>query len=249
MKNLSILFLFLAAALPAAELKTIDDFQAAATRANRVLTFPEWERTPEALTASIMDAIGKGNAALDQIGSQHLEYVTFESTIVALEDLRRQAGLAANRAALISETNPDPVLRAVAESALKKFQEWSVGIDYRDDVYKAIKAFAATHPKLKGGDEKLFAETLRDYHRGGMNLQPDQRKEVERMRTELSKLAAEFDSNLFAAKAPVVFTKAELEGVPDDFLSSPVTPATTSIMLWLAVCLRFIAQSATKGFK
>ncbi|MEP7015277.1 MAG: M3 family metallopeptidase [Verrucomicrobiota bacterium] len=207
--------------LSAGDLKTIDTFQAAAARANRVLSVPDWEQTPEALTASIVDTIAKGNAALDQIGSQTLEYVTFETTIAALEDLRSQADLVANRAALISETNPDPVMRAVAEGASKKFQEWNIGIDYREDIFKAIKAFAATKPKLSGEDKKLLDEMLRDYRRAGMELSPIARKQVERMRRELSDLAAEFDSNLFAATAPVVFKKADLDGVPDDFLSSP----------------------------
>jgi hypothetical protein len=34
-------------------------------------------------------------------------------------------------------------------------------------------------------------------------------------------LAAEFEANILAAKAPVIFTREELEGVSDNFLSSP----------------------------
>src|SRR5204862_6878136 len=160
-------------------IKNIHHSQTPTRRANRVLGVPEWKQTPEVLTASIMDATAKGNSALDQIASQDLEYVTFENTIVALEGLRAQTSLIANRAALIAETNPDPVMRAVAESAMKKFQEWNVGIDYRKDVFKAIKAFAAKRPKLNGEDERLFTETLRDFRRAGMELPPEKRKEVE----------------------------------------------------------------------
>src|SRR4029453_11922078 len=70
----------------AAERKTVDDFRAAAAKANAVLTIPDWEQTPEALEASVKDAIAKANAALDQIGSQELGKVTFKSTVVALDD-------------------------------------------------------------------------------------------------------------------------------------------------------------------
>ena len=41
------------------------------------------------------------------------------------------------------------------------------------------------------------------------------------MRKELAKLETDFEANIVAVKAPVVFTKAELEGVPDSFLDSP----------------------------
>ena len=207
--------------LSAAELKSVDDFRDAAAKTNAILTIPEWEQTPEAVEASMKDAIAKANTALDQIGAQDLSKVTFKSTVVALDDLTYKAGLAANRATLIKETNTNPAMRSAAENAVKAFQEWAVGIDYREDVYKAIKAFADTHPKLSGEDAKLLKETLRDYRRAGLELPPDQRKEVEQLRKELSKLGTDFDSNIVKANAPVVFTKADLDGLPESFFASP----------------------------
>src|SRR5260370_15978320 len=224
MKSSLLCVLFIAAtssSLLTADLKTVDDFRAAATKANAVLTIPEWEQTPEAVEASRKDAIAKANAALDQIGAQDLGKVTFKSTVVALDDATYQAGLAANKATIIKETNTNPAMRTAGENAVKAFQEWAVGIDYREDVYKAIKAFADTHPKLTGEDEKLLRETMRDYRRAGLELPPDQRKEIEQLRKELSKLGTDFDTNIVKATAPVMFTKADLEGLPDSFFASP----------------------------
>ena len=215
--------IFLASSLvvSAAELKTVDDFRAAAAKANAVLTIPDWEQTPEAVEATMKDAIVKANAALDQIGAQDLGKVTFKTTVIALDDVTYQASLAANKATIIKETNTNPAMRTAAENAVKAFQDWAVGIDYREDVYKAIKAFADTHPKLTGEDEKLLKETLRDYRRAGLDLPPDQRKEVEQLRKELSKLGTDFDTNIVKADAPVMFTKADLNGLPDSFFASP----------------------------
>jgi Zn-dependent oligopeptidase len=156
MKNLYLLLLscLFVVDLPAADLKSVDDFRTAAAKANAILTIPDWEQTPEAVDAMMKNAVGKANAALDQIGAKDLGRVTFKSTIVALEELRSQPSIVANKAALISETNPDPAMRAAAQDAVKTFQEWNVGIDYRENVYKAIKAFAATRPELSGEDEK-----------------------------------------------------------------------------------------------
>jgi thimet oligopeptidase len=207
--------------LRAAEVKTVDDFRAAAAKANAILTIPDWEQTPKAVEAMMNNAIAKANVALDQIGSQDLKKVTFKSTVVALDDLTYEAGLAANRAVIIKETNTNPEMRAAAENAIKAFQDWAVGVDYREDVYKAIKTFADTHPKLSGEDEKLLNETLRDYRRAGLDLPPDQRKEVEQLRKELSKLGTDFDTNIVKANAPVIFTKADLDGLPESFFASP----------------------------
>src|SRR5713101_7383676 len=207
--------------IPAGELKSVDDFRVAAAKANAVLTIPDWEQTPQAVESTTKDAIAKANKALDQIGTQDLSKVTFKSTVVALDDLSYDASLAANKAVIIKETNTNEAMRTAGENAVKLFQEWAVGIDYREDVYKAMKAFADTHPKLSGEDEKLLFETMRDYRRAGLELSPDKRKEVEQLRKELSKLGTDFDTNIVKAKAPVVFTKAELDGVPESFFASP----------------------------
>jgi thimet oligopeptidase len=153
---LPIVFAVLNSHLFAAELKSVDDFRPAAAKANAVLTIPTWEQTPEAVEALVKDAIAKANQALDQIAVQDLTKVTFKSTITALDDLGYEAALAANRANLIKQTNTNAAMRAAGEKAVKAYQDWVVGVDYREDVYKAIKAFADTQPKLSGEDGKLF---------------------------------------------------------------------------------------------
>src|SRR5438094_463419 len=223
MKNLclSILLFLVVVDFSAAETKSVYDFRATVAKANAVLTIPEWEQTPEAVEASIKDAIAKANAGLDQIGAHDPAKVTFKSTVVALDDLTYEASNAANRATIIKEANTNPAMRTAAENAIKAFQDWAVGVDYREDVYKAIKAFADTHPKLSGEDEKLLKETLRDYRRAGLELPPDQRKEVEELRKELSKLGTDFDTNIVKSNAPVMFSKADLDGLPESFFASP----------------------------
>ncbi len=167
--------------LRAQNLKTVNDFSAAAAKANAVLTLPDWEHTPEAVDAMMKNAIDTANKALDEIGKQDLSKVTFKSTVVALDDLTWAAANTASRAVVIKESNTDPKVRDAAENAVKIFQDWAVGIDYREDVYKALKAFADTKPKLSGEDKKLFDETMRDYRRAGLALAARQTQRSRRL--------------------------------------------------------------------
>ncbi|MGE5208530.1 MAG: M3 family metallopeptidase [Alphaproteobacteria bacterium] len=221
MKKLPILGFLLTTSIFASNLKTIEDFQPAAAKGDIILSIPSWDQTPDAITDSTKRAIAKANATLDKIAGQNLNAVTFDSTVVALDNCRAEFDLVASRIALIAETDSDSATRAAAETAVKTFQEWSVGCDYREDVYKAIKAFADTHPTLSGEDKKLLDETLRDYRRAGMELSPQSRKQVEQWRRDVARLSADFEANITTAKAPVVFTRAELDGLPEDFFSSP----------------------------
>ncbi len=216
-----LLVLGLALGARAENLKSIDSYSDAVAKANARLTIPEWPQTPEAVETSTKEAIKKGNAALDAIGKLDPKKVTFQNTVIALDDLAYEANNVGNKATIIKQANTDPKMRAAAEKAVKAINDWFVGIDYREDVYKSIKAFAETNPQLAGEDKKLLDETMRDYRRAGLALPSEKRKEVEQLRKQLAKLGTDFDTNIANAKRPVVFTKAELEGMPEDFLSKP----------------------------
>ena len=216
-----LLVLGLALGARAENLKSIDSYSDAVAKANARLTIPDWPQTPEAVETSAKEAIKRGNAALDAIGKLDRKKVTFQNTVVALDDLAYEANNVGNKATIIKQANTDPKMRAAAEKAVKAMNDWFVGIDYREDVYKSIKAFAETNPQLTGEDKKLLDETMRDYRRAGLALPPEKRKEVEQLRKQLAKLGTDFDTNIANAKRPVVFTKAELEGMPEDFLSKP----------------------------
>jgi thimet oligopeptidase len=205
----------------AAELKTVDDFRDAAAKAKALLKLPELEQTPEAIEKAANDAIAVADAALDEIAALDPAKVTFANTILALDTTGYRAQQVGARLYLIKETSTNPALRAAAEQAVKRMQEWGVGTDYREDVYRVVKAFEKTKPKLTGENRKLYEEVLRDYRRAGLDLPPEKREEVEQLRKQLAKLSTDFATNINQAQGAVILTKAELEGVPDSFLESP----------------------------
>lgn len=198
---------------------TLTEFQAKAALFNNLISVPDYETSPEAVQRSLSTTLAEANAALDQLGRLQPGQVTFANTVGALDDIMFAPSLTANRLNLVKETSPDAAVREAATEALKKFSEWAVGLEYREDVYAAIKAFADRQPKLAGEEAKLLAETLRDYRRAGLALPRADRDEVERLRKELANLTTDFESNINKARGPVKFTRAELEGVPDSFLA------------------------------
>lgn len=196
-------------------------FQKLAAKFKSVIRVPTLETDATAVHRAVSNTIARANAALDEIAACSHEKLTFENTIAALDDIAYDIGLTANRLNLIKETSTDLALREAATEAIKKLSEWAVGIDYREDVYRSVNAYARTLPKLKGEEDKLLREVLRDYRRAGLALPKEQRDEVERLRKELTQLTTDFESNITKVQRPVKFSKAELEGVPQGFLDQP----------------------------
>ena len=200
-------------------------FQARAAQYHSVITVPAFETAPDQIAATVRQTLANGNAALDRIGRLAPAAVTFTNTFVALDDLDYQVGRASERLGLIEQTSASAAVRDAATEAIKQLSQWSVGIDYREDVYHALTAFAATAPRLAGEDKKLLDETLRDYRRAGLALPRAQRDEVEQLRKELTGLETDYENNVTKAEKSVKFTQAELAGVPADFLAQIKTGA------------------------
>ena len=199
---------------------TLAEFQSSAAQFKNIISVPDYETSPAAVNRSLETTIADADAALDRLGKLKPAHVTFANTVGAIDDLLLAPTVTANRLNLVKETSRDAAVRDAATVALKKFSEWAVGLEYREDVFAAVKAFADKNPKLKGEEAKLLKETLRDYQRAGLGLPKAERDEVEKLRKQLTGLTTDFESNINKARGPVKFSKAELEGVPESFLGS-----------------------------
>ncbi len=200
-----------------------EEFERLAKRNRTRVALPPFETTPQASLDAITAATADADARLDTIGIIKPSEATFDNTIGALDDLAFDLSLVANRTYMLKETSENAEHRAQATEAIKQFDEWAVGLDYREDVYRVVKAYADSSPRLSGEAKRLLEQTLRDYRRAGLHLAKAERNEVERLRKELSAATTEFGTNITNAKKELKFTGAQLEGLPESFLEQVKT--------------------------
>lgn len=199
--------------------ESLANLQERAARFNSVLGLPVFEKTPAEISASLEKTISECNAALDRIGKLPPAEVNFTNTAVALDVIAWRTSLLADRLNLIRQTSPSRAIRDAASDATKRFEEWAVGLDYREDVYGAVKAFAGTSPKLTGTDAKLLREIMRDYRRAGLDLPVEERAKVEALRKKLAAKSTDFENNISQATKALVFSKEQLAGMPKTTLA------------------------------
>jgi thimet oligopeptidase len=213
--------LALAGAASGAELPTVAQFQARSAGFASVITVPAFETSPEQIAREADETIAAGKAALDRIARQDPAAATFESTFGALDRAASDVTDVTDRLDLEEQSNPSAAMRAAAQAALNRVEQWSVGTDYREDVYRILKLVADRHPPVSGEDARLLKFTLRDYRRAGLALAPAERRRVEALRQELGGLENDFSVNVSQATRSLVFTRAQLAGVPASFLDQP----------------------------
>ncbi|MFY9987824.1 MAG: M3 family metallopeptidase [Chthoniobacterales bacterium] len=201
----------------------VAELQEQAAKFNTLLTPLNWETTPEQIAADADAAVASANKKLDDIGKLTAGQLTFENTIRALDDVTFELQTVHHRLDIIEQAHPDPKMRAAAIDAVQKLNEFVVGIDYREDVYQSVRAFADTKPQLKPVEQRLLDFTLRDYKRAGLTLDETKRKEVEGLRKQIAFWDTHFAVNSNNASAKLTFSKNDLDGVPDNFLAQVKT--------------------------
>lgn len=221
--SVGILSSFSANVLHSADLKLIADYDSVAEKSHVVLTIPEFPATGEVIKSTTDAVIARFTKIGDQVASQNFDDLSFQSTIGVFDDLDAWAENRLSPISIVENTSTDAKLRKVATAEMLRFQEFAVGFSYREDIYKALRAYADTDPKISGQEKRLFDETMRDYKRRGFTLSVEARSEVEALQKEITKLTTQFDQNIRETDTIEKFTKAELNGLPDDFLKTVKT--------------------------
>ncbi|AOS43542.1 Oligopeptidase A [Lacunisphaera limnophila] len=197
------------------------DFQARAAKAGHILSLPDYPLTADAIKARTEAAIREADAAFAKLVAQDPARATFASTFAAADTITSAVATCANQISTIAESNPDAALRDAARAAEVSLENWGIALEYREDIYLALKAVADTKPALDAQQQRLMDHTLRDYRRAGLALPPVERTRVEQLRKRLGELEQQFSLNINQARAPLDFSAEELAGVPQTFLDSP----------------------------
>ncbi len=195
-------------------------YQEAAKKAGVTFNLPQWEKTPAQIQATMETAISVGDARLDIIANRKPEQMNYANTIAALDYAYYPVIAASYRMDVIHETSPDKTMRDTSHNATKRLQKWFVDTSFRQDVYQAVKSVAASKPKVSGEDAKYLKTVLRDYRRNGMELPAEKRQQLQALKNKLNELQLEFQTNITKADTLVEFTREELDGASQDFLSN-----------------------------
>jgi len=197
------------------------DFQELAEKEHVHLELPVYPVTVAEVTAQAASAIKTADTALAALAAQDPAKRTFASTFGTYDAITAQAAETYQILSTVAVSSRDAAIRDQANEMTVKLQEWNVGLDYRQDLYRVLKAVADAKPKLDAEQQRNLDEQMRTYRRAGLALTEMERTEVERLRKDLAGLNTQFAVNINDASAPHDYTAAELAGVPPSFLDSP----------------------------
>ena len=145
---------------------------------------------------------------------------SFESTLLPLELAGAAVAAGYGRGAFMAQVHTDPAVRDAGQVAEERINKWRVGVAFREDLYRAVRAFADTDEAaaLDGERRRLLDFWLRDFRRAGQELRPEERAELEGLRNRLVELEVAFQRNINEYRDQIEVTRDQLAGLPDDYV-------------------------------
>jgi thimet oligopeptidase len=179
-----------------------------------IATFAAAQDVPQ----NIKDALKRADDAIAKIIAVPDGQRTFDNTMGAFDDLSTRLDTDTSLFVFMQFVSNDAKVRDQARAADEAISSWNIDVGKREDLFKAIKAYADTKPNLDGEQKRLLEFTLRDYHLSGMDLPKDKRDHLKDIEKQISKLEIEFEQNIAEDETVVPLTPEELKGVPQDII-------------------------------
>ena len=160
-----------------------------------------WSRlVPEAIEPDITLALDEARSAIENLAAPvgDDETLTFENTLLALEEATEDLDLAWGRVGHLDSVRNSDELREAYNAMLPKVSEFYAGIPLNEGLWKRVAAYAATDEArtLTGAKKRLLDETVADFKQNGADLPSDQKKRLEEVQAELAKLTQKYSENV-----------------------------------------------------
>ena len=169
-------------------------------------------------------------ASLEQAASQELEdslaaltavpaqQRTFENTVLALEKAYTQYWFVPKNLSLLAYFHKDASVREAAAVLETQGSKKKAEIFARRDVYRALKEYAQTNPKLAHEDARLLNKWLERYERAGMSLTDSKLKKYLKLNDERLEKITRYNVNLNNYKDELPLTAEQLKGMGETYV-------------------------------
>ena len=143
---------------------------------------------------------------------------TFENTIMGYERAFDNYGNALGMSGFLSYVSTDKKFRDAANDLQMQISQYMVDVATRRDVYKAIREYTDTNPRLDPVQAKLVKEMLIGFKNSGMDLNDADLEKFKALNKEKAEYIIKFDKNIQEYKDPLAVTKEQLRGLGEDYI-------------------------------
>ncbi|KAJ2157248.1 metalloendopeptidase [Coemansia sp. RSA 552] len=170
------------------------------------------------------DMVAEEKRILDRVAQESTP--TFSSVIEPLGEMenRHAAGFQVNE--FLRYVSPDAEVRAAGSASEELKGKFKIERLMRADVHRAVRAVYENSQEMAalGAEDRRLVEKMEmEYRRSGLGLSEESQATLGGLKRRLVELELEYTKNANAGEAHVLFTRAELAGMPESFFADRPT--------------------------
>jgi metallopeptidase MepB len=182
---------------------------------------PVFTATPQSVVEDTKNLLATSKKITDDIVAQIAEKdAGFQNVLLPMTQNEDQSALSTHILGFYQSVSTDQKLRDASTEAEKLMDDAYIEASMREDVFKLVDAALKRGDKLDDESQRLLEKEHKGFVRNGLNIPAGPKRDrFKDIKKRLSELAIAFSKNLNEEKGGMWFTKAELDGLPEDVLS------------------------------
>lgn len=160
---------------------------------------------------------------LDELVGLQAEQRNFDNTARAMDVIASKFSSVSSALQALEMVSPEEEIRKACHEEAIKLQAFAVDAFSNKGLYQAFKAYCdgnAKNENLNDEQRYFLNESIKDFHRSGLELPDDAFKAVQDLKKELAELEVKFDTNIATDQSKVPVTPEELAGCAEHFIQN-----------------------------
>ena len=191
-----------------------------------------WNSDSDKLLSKTKSIISQSRKIYDEIASLSGKEICYENIINRLQDETTRMNIFYSMVSFLQYVSPHDTIRETSMICDMLLNNYFIELWNRKDVYRIVNIF---YQKIDKSDKfkeqykedyRYIKRVIKDFKRYGMDLNDYERDKLKKICEKISELEINFTKNLNEVDTVLLFTKEELDGLDESFLSSlPTTLA------------------------
>lgn len=174
--------------------------------------------TPESLEKWVGAHLSAAQANLDKLLAVKGKR-TVENTLRPFDDAQNEINIAGNEAYILFAVGKPAALRDKAQELNQKIAGIAADLALNQGVYKALAAIPLPDTKKDGATRHYVERTLLQYRLAGVDKDDATRAKIKSLQDRITQLSLTFGRNVQDGMKTVTATRAELDGMPEDYIA------------------------------
>ncbi|RCK55941.1 Saccharolysin [Candida viswanathii] len=183
-------------------------------------SYPLWEHTPQQVLDLANEIAINETKLFDQIAT--IENPTIENVLQPFSKHYNENSFPEGQITFYQHVSTDKDLRDASTKGEEIIDNNSIEQWSREDVYKVFqKLFDSVKDDadLDAESKRYLEKTITSFKRNGLALPKETRDKVKKLQVDLNNLRVQFSKNLNEDKGFILFTREELDGIPEDTIN------------------------------